>query len=97
MSRNWPGGSSQAWRRLRLRVLERDEYQCQIQLDGICTGREKWSLMGKHRAHAHHVKGREVTGDDPNWIVCACRECNLAVGSPSAQRHDPAPRPVSRW
>lgn len=96
MSRSWAKGSTTAWRRTRRIVLQRDEYQCQLQLDG-CTGRAKWSLTGKHQAHVHHIKGRAITGDDPRWLVTSCAPCNLAVGSPTAQRHDPAPRPVSNW
>lgn len=96
MSRSWAGGSTTAWRRLRLVVLRRDEYQCQLQLEG-CTGQAKWSLTAKYAAHVHHIKGKAATGDDPNHLVTSCVSCNLAVGDPTAQRHDPEPRPVSNW
>lgn len=96
VSRAWAKGSTTAWRRLRAQVLQRDEYQCQLRLDE-CVGLERWSLTGKGQAHAHHIKGRAITGDDPRWIVCACGPCNLAVGDPKAQRHDPAPTPHSSW
>lgn len=96
MSRSWAKGSTTAWRRTRALVLQRDEYQCQIRLAG-CVGLEKWSLTGRYAAHVHHTKGRAITGDDPRHLVTSCRPCNIAVGDPSAQRHDPAPRPTSKW
>jgi 5-methylcytosine-specific restriction endonuclease McrA len=76
-SRNWKAGSTPAWKRLRMTVLLRDSYVCQLQLPG-CTGRA---------TSAHHVLGRGVTGDDVAHIVAACRNCNQAVGDPS--RADP--------
>lgn len=86
MSKAWENGSTPAWRKIRLDVLIRDGYQCQLRLDG-CTGRAD---------QVHHTLGRAVTGDNPEFLVAACRTCNLKVGDPTRQP-DPAPRPAARW
>lgn len=79
MSKNWASGSTTAWRRVRAEVLDRDARTCQLRLDG-CTAMAD---------QVHHVHGRSVTGDDPQYLVASCRHCNLAIG-------DPTRRPVSR-
>jgi 5-methylcytosine-specific restriction endonuclease McrA len=85
MSRSWQKGSTRAWRRIRARVLARDQYQCQLRLQG-CTGAA---------TQAHHVLGRAVTGDDMAHLVAACAQCNRKVGDPT--KASPQPRRVSRW
>jgi 5-methylcytosine-specific restriction endonuclease McrA len=94
MSKNWRNGSTRRWRAVRAEVLARDGYLCQIALPGEwpvwggmahCTGRA---------TQVHHTKGRAVTGDDPAYLVSACRPCNLKVGEPKV---DPAPQPVTEW
>lgn len=87
MSRAWANGSTAAWRKLRARVLHRDQYQCQLKLPGICT---------TTATHVHHLKGKAY-GDDPKWLASACAPCNLAVGDPTRRQHDPAPTPRSNW
>lgn len=88
MSRSWAGGSTSAWRRVRLQVLIRDNYECQLKLSNICTTTAE---------HAHHVLGRALTGDDPQWIVAACSACNYAIGEPSRRPADPPPRRMTQW
>lgn len=85
MSRGWQGGSTRAWRKLRALVLARDAYVCRLQLPG-CTTRAN---------HVHHTLGKTITGDDPTYLVAACEHCNLKVGDPT--RHNPQPRPMTRW
>ena len=102
ISKSWKAGSTRRWRDVRAFVLARDGYRCRAHTDGLCdavpgphecTGRAE--LRGPHAGHAHHVKGRAVTGDDPRWITAACAPCNLHIGSP--ERHSPEPKRVSRW
>ena len=88
MSSSWAKGSTRQWRRVRARVLARDEWLCRLQIPGICT---------TAATHVHHTKGRAVTGDDPAFLVAACQACNLHVGDPTARRHDPPARPITKW
>lgn len=96
MSSAWAAGSTPAWRRLRLWVLTRDGWTCQL-----CGEPIDPTLRGGGRrphpmsASVHHTLGRDATGDDPRYLVAAHRRCNLAVGEPG--RHDPPPRPATRW
>ena len=85
MSKSWAGGSTRRWREVRAFVLERDGWQCQVQLPG-CEGRAR---------HAHHVQGRAVTGDDPRYVVAACEHCNLKIGDPT--KKDPPAQPDVWW
>jgi 5-methylcytosine-specific restriction endonuclease McrA len=68
-------------------VLQRDSWQCQLKLDGICTSVADC---------VHHTHGRSITGDDPAHLVAACTPCNLKTGDPTRQP-DPPPRPRTRW
>ncbi|WP_030437381.1 hypothetical protein [Actinoplanes subtropicus] len=95
---SWADGSTRRWRATRAAVLARDGYLCRAHADGWCdrsgaaphqcTGRA--DLTGPHAGHAHHVYGRAVTGDDPQFVVSACRSCNLAIGEPEFPQSDPA-------
>lgn len=86
MSKAWGKGSTRRWRTIRATVLARDGYRCRIQLPGTCTSKA---------THVHHTHGRNVTGDDPRYLVAACAECNLAVGDPT--KTNPQPTPRTRW
>lgn len=94
MSKNWANGSTRRWRTVRAAVLLRDGGRCLLALPG------DWPVWGGRArclgvaTQVHHVKGRSVTGDDPQWLVAACRPCNLKVGLP---RVDPPPRPMTDW
>jgi 5-methylcytosine-specific restriction endonuclease McrA len=85
MSRSWAKGSTAAWRRIRAAVLARDGYRCQLKLEGCTTKAE----------HAHHTIGREVSGDDPAFLVASCPSCNYRIGDP--RKLDPAPKPKQWW
>lgn len=86
MSKAWAGGSTRAWRKLRLEVLLRDGYQCKLRVPGVCTGRAD---------SVHHTLGKGVS-DDPAHLVAACTACNVHIGQPS-KATDPKPRPLTRW
>lgn len=88
MSRSWKGGSTTRWRKIRAKVLARDNYLCQIRIPGVCT---------QHATHVHHTKGKAITGDNPNFLVASCQACNLHIGDPTQQKHDPKPQPRSNW
>ena len=101
MSTAWGSGSTRAWRLVRAYVLARDSYQCRAHADGwcakanrstehTCTGR-----ADQTGGHAHHVYGKRF-GDDPAYIVAACKACNLHIGDPDRQP-DPQPEPRTRW
>jgi hypothetical protein len=47
--------------------------------------------------HAHHTRGRAVTGDDPRHIVGACEACNLKIGEPDVGATDPVCVPITNW
>lgn len=87
MARGWAGkGSTTAWRRLRLRILDRDGWACQIRLPGVCKGEADC---------VHHTKGKERTGDDPAHLAAACTPCNLKLGEP--KEIDPRPKSFTQW
>lgn len=85
MSKHWQNGSTTAWKKIRVVVLERDSYRCQLRL-ATCT---------TIATCVHHTKSRAVVGDDPRWLVASCTQCNLAVGDPSLA--NPAPTPRTVW
>jgi 5-methylcytosine-specific restriction endonuclease McrA len=77
MASGWGAGSTRQWRKVRLAVLQRDRYVCQLAIPGVCQGAAD---------SVHHMFGRLVTGDDPRWLQAACMPCNLAVGQPGRRR-----------
>lgn len=91
MSNAWAGGSTSAWRKVRLLVLIRDGWVCRL-----CGEAINPSLRTPHprSAEVHHVRGKEY-GDDPRYLIACHRECNLKLGDPN--KHDPRPRKVDRW
>jgi hypothetical protein len=99
---SWAAGSTREWRELRAAILARDRYRCRAHADGWCD-----QAPGVHTCtgaapldggHAHHTRGRAVTGDDPRYIVAACSACNLHIGDPTKhETTDPRPRPRTRW
>lgn len=95
-SARWTNGSTAGWRAVRLDVLKRDGYRCQIRRPGtwITRGGIERRCLGE-ATQAHHTAAREVVGDDPAYLVAACAPCNRAEGDPTAG--DPAPRPMTDW
>jgi len=97
MSRNWKSGSTPKWRRVRLYVLQRDKYRCQINIPGEWTTTNGTVARCLEVAtEVHHTFGRAVTGDDPAYLVAACRACNIKVGDP-LKNPDPPHKPRTRW
>lgn len=92
MSRAWAKGSTRAWRRRRLQVLNRDRWVCQL-----CDQPIDRTARHPHpdSATVHHTRGK-VYGDELDQLVAAHRRCNIAAGDPTATT-DPAPRPMTRW
>jgi len=82
---------------VRSAVLERDGYQCRAHTDGWCTkaNRKTDHTCTVQADQAHHIRGKAF-GDDPAWIVAACKACNLHIGDPD-QQTDPQPKPRTRW
>jgi 5-methylcytosine-specific restriction endonuclease McrA len=91
-SKAWARGSTRAWRRLRLAVLNRDGWTCQL-----CSERIDPTLRPPHpmSSAVHHTVGRRTSGDDPRYLVAAHRQCNEQAGSP--ERNDPRPVSSTRW
>ena len=94
----WAGGSTSAWRRVRAEVLARDRHRCRAHLDGWCAKavRKTSHVCTNYATHAHHVRGRRATGDDPAFIVAACAACNLYIGDPT-EGGDPPCKPMTQW
>jgi 5-methylcytosine-specific restriction endonuclease McrA len=55
------------WKRVRLVVLERDRYQCQLRLSDRCKGKAN---------QVHHKYPTEEPTFDPADLVAACVSCN---------------------
>jgi 5-methylcytosine-specific restriction endonuclease McrA len=88
MSKAWEAGSDSRWRSFRLTILDRDQGQCTLQLDG-CTGGAE---------HVHHIVPLSKGGAkyDPQNCASACAACNTKLGNrdPVPQ---PEPRPTTEW
>ena len=91
-SKAWANGSTRAWRRLRLAVLNRDGWIC-----GLCHHGIDPRLKPPHprSAAVHHTVGRAVSGDDPRYLMAAHKECNEKAGEPT--KRDPRPVSTTRW
>lgn len=86
MSAPWAGGSTYAWRRLRIVVLNRDSWRCQIpKADG--------SLCLAPATHVDHIVPRSKGGAhlDMANLRAACAPCNLSRGPGRPPRTEPAP------
>lgn len=92
MSKAWQGGSTAAWRAVRLLVLERDGWVCQICQQRIPRNAHRDDPQA---AQVHHTGDRRLTGDDPAHLQAAHRLCNQRAGEPG--RGDPAPTPGGWW
>lgn len=92
MSRSWTKGSTRAWRKLRMQILERDRWICKLchePINPLIT-----DPNDPRSAQVHHTMGKDA-GDDPRYLAATHRECNQRAGDPT--KHNPAPRPVTDW
>ena len=80
---------TQAWKRLRLVILERDKWQCQIRLRG-CKGRADQvdHIRPMTRGGGHH----------PGNLRAACKHCNITrsnkLNAQHKRRQAPPPHPM---
>jgi 5-methylcytosine-specific restriction endonuclease McrA len=87
MSGAWGKGSTRAWRNLRLKILRRDGYRCQLRIPDTCTTIADC---------VHHLDGK-AAGDDPDRLVASCTPCNLHTGDPAGRGHDPEHVSRTAW
>lgn len=89
MSRAWSGGSTRAWRELRLWVLNRDGWRCRMEAeDGSICGRQlrpkRLESDPRHQATVQHL---DPVGEghpklpDPDRLVAACATHNSREGA----------------
>lgn len=76
-----PRGSTRRWRRLRVYVLERDNYVC------------RWCGKGGANTVDHIVPRARGGGDEPSNLAAAHKRCNEAKGARAPAR----PTPSRRW
>lgn len=91
----WGSGSTTAWRKLRLEILDRDKWIC-----WLCRRPISKNLRFPHRGSAsvHHTRGKRH-GDDPRFLVAAHLGCNWDIGDPErgGAAPDPDPAPRTEW
>lgn len=76
-----PGGSTRAWRRRRLAVLERDAWRCQVPVDELGRIDPAGRPCGHPADTVDHVVPRVLGGtDDPANLRAACTPHNLDKG-----------------
>lgn len=81
----WSGrGGSRRWRRLRARILERDNHHCQLRYTDRCLGTA---------TTVHHTQPWDGDPADapPDTLIAACFPCNHHAGQPT--NPDPEPKP----
>ncbi len=77
-------GYGQAWRAIRERILERDDYTCQVREPG-CT---------VVVTHVDHIVGKAQGGtDDESNLRATCAHCNRRRAAQQAFRPDRCRRP----
>ena len=84
MRRGWDKVNRGRWQKVRLTILERDGYLCQIQLPG-CT---------IHATQVDHIRRLDDGGMvyEPLNLRAACAKCNLGRerhGAPSSEFSSP--------
>lgn len=100
MSKAWAKGSTTAWRKLRARILHtnlvENQGRCQVALPGTWVNSKGETVQCQGVADCvHHQLGRDVTGDDPRYLVASCTACNLHIGEP--KNGSPRHKRISSW
>lgn len=92
-----PAGSTKAWRRLRLAVLERDAWRCQVPVDAagrIDPAGRPCSLPAET---VDHITPRALGGrDDPANLRAACHTHNRRKGAKLDADAGQDPTPAKR-
>lgn len=88
---HWQNGSTRAWRKVRAQVLAEKGTACHLAFEP--WGDEPHQRCAGHATEVHHTQDRDVVGDDPRFLVPACRPCNLHAGDPTQQD----PEPNAEW
>jgi len=79
MSRSWAAGSHKGWRKVRQRILQRDQSTCQL------CGQTEGQL------HIDHIIPKRLNGSDlDDNLRVLCQSCNLRRGG-SFFEHDRTP------
>ena len=93
-SRNKALYGSSAWKAVRLAVLRRDGYWCQVRLSPKCVP----DLRIKGNAHCDHVVSVVRGGPalDPSNLRSACRACNLWLGAKLGRERQKAAMRIPR-
>lgn len=87
-----PAGSTRRWRRIRLLVLTRDGYRCQLPAD------DGAGLCGAFASHVDHLLPRSQGGADvPANLRAACAPHNLRRGAGRQGSVDSKPRRSVGW
>lgn len=89
----WGKGSTRAWRKLRLEVLDRDRWVCQLCGNPISRNLK---FPDPKSASVHHTKGKR-DGDNPDDLVAAHLDCNQHAGTLPTITPDPEPTPSTDW
>jgi 5-methylcytosine-specific restriction endonuclease McrA len=86
VSASWAGGSTRTWRKLRMYVLNRDGFACQV----LTRSGEACGAWATHVDHIVPLSKGGPKYDDRNCRA-ACSSCNLRLGARSTTPDD-APR-----
>lgn len=104
MSAAWSKGSTRAWRRFRLAVLNRDGWRCRMvdpETGKVCGRRLRSSHPDpKHRASVQHLNARAAGGQllpALEEAVAACTFHNSQDGARVAQSRAAGPGQARTW
>ena len=75
---NWGKGGSRSWRKVRMEVLERDNFECQLRFD-CCI----WAATEVHHTTgiAGSMLARGMVQDEADFCVSVCAPCHQRVSA----------------